>query len=240
MKTIAIMQPTYLPWLGYFDLFDTADEFVILDTVQFSYQSWQHRNRILLDGQLRWLTVPVRRKGRMSRRIDEIEIGESTSFPDDHIRLIEEAYQVAPHFEDLEFVAEHLRRPRATPRLIEVTLPLLLDAASLVGITTPVCRASDLSVSGRRSELLVRICEHLRASRYLTPVGAVDYLREDRALFDDAGIELVVQSFEHPTYRQLGGEFVAYASVVDLIAMEGKADTLARIRNGRHAPVSLG
>ena len=73
---IAIAQPTYLPWLGYFDLIDQVDKFVLLDTVQFEKQSWQQRNRLKTPDGLQWLTVPVKIKGRSTQTIREVEIAE--------------------------------------------------------------------------------------------------------------------------------------------------------------------
>jgi hypothetical protein len=73
---LAIAQPTYLPWLGYFGLLDQVDQFVILDTVQFEKQSWQQRNRIKTPTGLQWLTVPVTFRGRLGQRIVDVEIRE--------------------------------------------------------------------------------------------------------------------------------------------------------------------
>ena len=95
MSTAAIMQPAYLPWCGYFDLLDQADVFILLDTVQFSYQSWQHRNRIRTRDGLSWLTVPVRTKGRHGQSIVETELGASPSFPEGHLHSIELNYGAA-------------------------------------------------------------------------------------------------------------------------------------------------
>src|SRR3990167_8474438 len=86
--TIAIMQPTYLPWMGYFDLMDQCDVFVLLDSVQFERRSWQQRNRIKTPQGELWLTVPVLSKGRREQKICQVEIDRSRDFQQKHIRTI--------------------------------------------------------------------------------------------------------------------------------------------------------
>jgi len=85
---IAISQPTYLPWLGYFDLIDQVDVFVLLDSVQFEKQSWQQRNRIKTPTGLQWLTVPVEFRGRLGQRIMEVIIRDDPDLPKKHLRAI--------------------------------------------------------------------------------------------------------------------------------------------------------
>src|SRR5436190_12519578 len=95
---VAINQPTYLPWMGYFDLIDQVDLFVVLDGVQFEKQSWQQRNRIKVRGGLQWLVVPVHFRGRLGQLIKDVEIREC-DFWRDHIRAIELAYRKSPFFD---------------------------------------------------------------------------------------------------------------------------------------------
>ena len=76
MSKIAIMQPTFLPWVGYFDLIDQVDTFVFLNDVQFQKQTWQHRNKILTKNGLQWITVPVLTKGRFGQHLQEVSISD--------------------------------------------------------------------------------------------------------------------------------------------------------------------
>ena len=96
---IAISQPTYLPWIGYLDLIDQVETFVLLDNVQFERQSWQHRNRIKTPSGLHWLTVPVLFRGRFGQLINEVEIRD-IEFWRNHLRAIELNYRRAPFFAD--------------------------------------------------------------------------------------------------------------------------------------------
>src|SRR5438045_3331617 len=96
MTIAAIMQPTYLPWLGYFDLIDSVDTFILLDTVDFSYQSWQHRNQIRTGQGLQMLTIPV---ARATRHGPIVDVGVGGRFAATHGRGLEVAYRRAPMFE---------------------------------------------------------------------------------------------------------------------------------------------
>src|SRR5215471_17205476 len=133
---VAITQPTYLPWLGYFDLVDQVDTFVFLDTVQFEKQSWQQRNRIKTPTGLQWLTVPVVFRRRLDQRIAEVEIREP-EFWRDHLRAIELNYRRAPFFEHYFQVLGNLVRTQSTPlNLCQLTTALFRWFASDLGITT--------------------------------------------------------------------------------------------------------
>ena len=85
MTTIAIMQPTYLPWLGYFDLIDRSDILVFLDSVQFDKRSWQQRNRIKTPNGELMLTVPVLTKGKFDQKICDVMIDQSQNFEKKHL-----------------------------------------------------------------------------------------------------------------------------------------------------------
>ena len=232
---IAIAQPTYLPWLGYFDLLDQVDKFVLLDTVQFEKQSWQQRNRIKTPTGLLWLTVPVVFRGRLGQRIVDVEIREA-DFWHDHLRAVELNYRRAPFFDEYyPALSELLRRASSGLRLAELTITLFLWLAKTLGIKTPVARSSELAVDGKRTNLLAEICNLSGATTYVSPLGSADYLLNELTILSGRGVNAVFQHYEHPTYRQLFPPFHAHASVLDLLFNEGE-NALAIIRSGRRAP----
>jgi hypothetical protein len=222
-RTCVIFQPTYLPWAGYFDLIDSADEFILLDSVQFEKQSWQQRNRIRAFDGLEWLTVPVRIKGRFGQKINEVELSNPEFFRA-HLRAIELHYRRAPHFEryfgGLRAVIESASEAGS---LSVLNARLIAWLCAQLGVTTPVRLASEMQPEGRRSAMLIDLCGKAGASRYLSTAGAWEYLREDLQLFDDAGIELQLHDYRHPEYRQVYRPFLPYASVLDLLLNEGDA-----------------
>ena len=232
---IAISQPTYLPWLGYFDLIEQADQFVILDTVQFEKQSWQQRNRIKTAAGLQWLTVPVHFRGRLEQRIHEVQIRDS-SFKADHLRAIELAYRRAPYFGEYYPALEcHLGTAEEGSRLVDLNCGLMRWMLEALRIATPLYFASQIPVEGKRTELLASICRHLGASAYLSPVGAADYLLGEMEIMTRAGVDVSFQNYAHPEYRQLFPPFVPYASALDLLFNEGP-NSQEILRSGRREP----
>ncbi len=232
---IAIAQPTYLPWLGYFDLLDQVDKFVLLDTVQFEKQSWQQRNRIKTPTGLLWLTVPVVFRGRLGQRIVDVEIREA-DFWRDHVRAVELNYRRAPFFDEYyPALSELLRSASSGLRLAELNLGLLRWLTEALGIETPIVRSSELAVEGMRTHLLAEICILSGATTYVSPLGSADYLLKELSILTDRGVNVVFQHYEHPSYRQLFPPFQTHASALDLLFNEG-GNALAIIRSGRRPP----
>src|SRR5271167_3263222 len=134
---IAISQPAYLPWLGYLDLIDQVDTFVLLDNVQFEKQSWQQRNRIKTPAGLQWLTVPVMFRGRFGQLIRDVEIRDA-EFWRNHLRAIELNYRRSLFFD--RYFEELGSRLKYTPGglLAELNGRLLEWFMSVLGIQTRV------------------------------------------------------------------------------------------------------
>jgi len=233
---VAIAQPTYLPWLGYFDLIDQVDAFVILDSVQFEKQSWQQRNRIKTPAGLQWLTVPVEFRGRFGQLICEVEIRDR-QFWRKHLRAIELNYRRAPFFEKYFNEFSVKLECFAQSRLLDLNRRLIEWFMSLLGIRTPLLFASQLGLPGKRTELLANICSHMGASTYLSPIGSAVYLLQEIEMLETRSIQLLFQNYEHPQYRQLFPPFIPYASILDLVFNEGER-SMEIVRSGRGRPFS--
>jgi hypothetical protein len=230
--TAVIMQPSCLPWLGYFDLVDQAGTFVFLDNVQFEKQSWQQRNRVRGHGGLEWLTVPVLMKGRSGQVISEVEINRSVR-PDKFLRQVRQHYGRAPFFERYADGFEAVFTPAyEAGNLCEFNIALITWLCSCLSLATPMLRSSRLKAAGKRSGLLVEILREIGAARYLSPRGSSVYLEAERELFERQGISVAYQNFRHPEYRQVYKPFVPFASCIDLLFNEGER-SLGIIRSGR-------
>lgn len=229
-RTVAIMQPTYLPWLGYFDLMDQCDTVVLLDSVQFDRRSWQQRNRVKTPQGELWLTVPVLSKGRRENRICEVEIDRSRRFEERHIRTLEHFYARARFYHEyIDELTAILRKGHVY--LADLAIELICWLRKRLGIDGELVRSSTLGVEGRKVGLLVSVCQRVGAARYISPPGAKTYIEADN-LFPENGIELRYHSYQHPEYRQLCDGFIPQLSVVDLLLNEGDS-SLAIIRSGR-------
>ncbi len=228
---IAICQPTYLPWMGYFDLIDQVEAFVLLDDVQFEKQSWQQRNRIKTPRGLQWLTVPVIFRGRLGQFIKDVEVRD-INFWRNHCRAIELNYRRTRFF-DAYFEKLALRLVCSNTTLLAgLNIRLMEWFMSVLGIKTPLILSSNLAQTGRRTERLVNICKLLGAEQYVSPLGSAAYLLEEQDMMTDHGIDLVFQNYQHPEYGQQFPPFIPYASALDLLFNEGE-QSLEIIRSGR-------
>jgi hypothetical protein len=212
---VAIMQPTYLPWAGYFDLISSVDLFIFLDNVQFDRRSWQQRNRIKTADGVQWLTVPVYSKGLRHQLLKDVAIDYSTQFITKHQRTIRQSYQKAEFFSDqitnmnrlIEYDGEDLASYNT--RIIQQLM-------SWLEIETDIARASELNGSGNREHLLASLCADVQATEYVSPPGSRSYLQDSQA-FKKLGIQVSYFDFLHPVYPQLHGPFVSHLSIIDMM-----------------------
>lgn len=217
---VAAHQPSYLPWLGYFDKLAKADLFVIMDHLQFEAQNFQNRNRIKLNTGPAWVTVPLERGSQTDTILDK-KI-QNTSSPKEHWQrrtwlTIENNYRRAPYF---EMYAEELKDVYTRPweKLIDLDMHMLQLACKWLGIHRPIIRSSTLELEGQKTDMLIDMCRKVNADAYLTGSGgSQDYL--DAEKMGRHGIGVHWQQFEHPTYPQryahLG--FVPNLAFLDLL-----------------------
>lgn len=209
---VSIHQPAYLPWLGYLARIAASDVFVFLDTVQFEKNSFTNRNRVKTANGPVWLTVPVLQSGHTQKKLFEIEIDPNQPWRKKHLRSIEMSYSKAPCFKE--------RFPKlldlyndSEQYLADLCFKQLAFWLDELDIRTRIVRASDLPVTGTKSNLVLALCQHFGASQYISgPLGR-GYL--DEGAFAAASIELVYQEFQHPVYPQLHGPFLPAMAVVD-------------------------
>jgi hypothetical protein len=219
MTSVAIMQPTYMPWVGYFALMDSVDNFVLLDSVQFERRSWQQRNRIKTAAGELMLTVPVYKKGLRDQIIADVEINCDGNPLEKHARTIAAAYASAPFMASLG--GDLLGILRSGPaKLIELNLAVISWACDALGVSTPRLRSSELAARGRKADLLAEICAEVGATTYISPPGSRGYLEGSVAMAQrNVAVEYFI--YDCVPYRQLHGHFVPYLSVVDLILNHG-------------------
>lgn len=238
MTTVVIMQPTYMPWIGYLDLIDRADVFVLLDDVGYSHQSWQQRNRIKTSNGLAWLTVPVHRSGKSGQHLNEVMIA-NPRFWHKHLNSITSNYARAPYFTYHIGALKRLFQGTVPPsHLAALNISIIKEFAAWSGISTQFIRSSKLSIIGSRTERLISICRSLQAHTYLSPIGAFNYLAGDGGQFEKAGLKLRFQNYEHPSYTQCFPPFLPYASAIDLLLNEGNS-AADIIRKGRGEDLSI-
>jgi len=215
---VSIHQPNYLPWSGFFHKIALCDQFVFLDNVPFSKNSFQNRSRIKTDRGAHWLTVPVMTSHRLGQLTNLVKIANGPGWAQKHWRTLEHSYRHAPHF---DLVSTHIRDVYEADweYLVDVSVELISRVARMLGIKTPMIRASSLRIEGTQSELLASICQQLGASQYVSGPSGRSYL--DLQQFARKGILVSYHRFSPPTYTQLHGEFIPALSVIDLLANAG-------------------
>lgn len=215
---LVVLQPSYLPWLGFFDQYDWSDVFVLYDDVQYDKNGWRNRNRILTANGPVWLTVPVRLSGRDFPPILEVAVDNTQDWRRKHKLSLEQAYRKAPFFQAV-YPALSSVLDQEWERLIDLDIAMLRALLDLLGMQWKVLRSSELGVPGQKTERLIGLCRKLGATEYLTGDAARSYL--DEAAFRDLGVKVHWHGYVHPQYRQRGPEFVPYMSVVDLLFHHG-------------------
>jgi len=213
---VAVHQPQYLPWLGYFDKIDQADIFVILDNVQYKKNEYQNRNRIKTAQGWQWITVPV--KYRFPEKIIEVAINNEVDWRRKHHTALLSNYNRSAYFKDYRSFFEDLYQ-RDWILLANLNTYIIEYIIKQIKIATKIVKASDLELSSDPTQRLIDICKGLGADTYLAGAGGREYMDVDS--FEKSGIKVVFQEFQHPVYEQLYGKFESYMSVVDLLFNHG-------------------
>lgn len=217
MKCV-IIQPSYIPWRGYFDLLQRADVAVFYDDVQYDKHGWRNRNRIKTPAGTKWLTIPVRSKGNVSRHIpiNEIRFSEP-GWPERHRSTVERAYSRAPFFDRALLDQLYGGVP---DKLADFTIATTMLIARRLGITTTrFIRSSELEAAGSSTVRLIAILRQLGADHYISGPSARAYI--DPARFEEAGIRLEYIEYDYPEYPQLYPPFDGLVSILDLLFMTG-------------------
>lgn len=213
---IAIHQPNFIPWIGYFYKIIKSDVFVFIDQVQFIKGSNCNRTRIKSNlGKELLVTVPVKKSKGSYQSYNEIEVDYNQKWVNKFLNLLKEHYKKSPFFENyFSFFASILNARYSNLAVLNINL--IKAICNDLGIKTPLYTASELPIDfGKKNELNLQIAKYYRANIYLSGEGAKKY--NDEALFAHNGIVLEYMNFTCPAYPQLGENFVPNLAIVDLL-----------------------
>lgn len=213
------MQPTFLPWLGYFSLIQNTDTFVFLDNVQFEARSWQQRNRIVVNNNVSWLTIPVSLPFGRSTRLDQALINTEHFSGLKICKTITQSYGKKKGF---DFIVNDIFKIILDPprNISSLNIKLINEICRALRIKTQLILSSEINVTGKKEDLLLDICRNLNATTYVSTPGSAVYLDGYKG-FSDSGINLEYQKFDHPFYSQGKFEFISHLSVIDVICNIG-------------------
>ena len=220
-ENVVILQPSYIPWRGYFDQIQRADLFIFYDDVQYDKHGWRNRNQIKTIQGKKWLTMPVHHKGAThGLLIKDVEIDWSKPWASDHWKALQYAYAKAPFFNSMAQMLEPFYQ-RQDQYLANFTIDLTIAVARQMGINkTHFIRSSELSgISGEKTDRLVQILTQVGATHYISGPSAAEYLEEEK--LTAAGITLEFIKYDYPEYEQLFPPYDPFVSILDLLFMTG-------------------
>lgn len=215
MRTIAVMQPYFLPYIGYYQLMSAVDRFVVFDDVNYINRGWVNRNRLLLNGVAHTFTVPLRGASQ-NKMICEIELADDDSWRDKLLRTISHTYAKAPCYANVYGLMEGIIRYPAC-RLDEFLLNSLRKVASYFALGTEIVDSSRVygNTQLRGQARILDICRQERAECYVNAIGGQDLY--EYARFSEQGIQLKFLRSRPLSYTQGGAEFVPSLSILDVM-----------------------
>ncbi len=229
MTIVAIHQPGYLPWLGFFKKMMNSEIFVFLDHVQYERKCTQNRNKIRTSDGSMWLTVPV--LSHQDSKINEVKIDETKHWSLKHKKSIILNYSKAPFFDEHKDFLEHLYGT-TYDRLLDLNLEIIKYVMKVLEIKTKTFLSSELNVEGKGSEMVLNICKAMKCDLYISgTLWARNHLHVED--FKKNGMMVQFENFNHPVYRQKFEPFIPNMSIIDLLFNEGKnaKDILRNVNN---------
>jgi hypothetical protein len=217
--SLAVLQPSYLPWPGYFNQISRVNTFVFLDDVQYDKNGWRNRNRILFNDNLLWLTIPIYQKNKFGQLLKEVKINYEINWMVKHLNTIKHAYGKCAYFDDFYPPLEKIILKK-TENLVDLNIEIILLICNFFSIECNFHKSSELHVGGDKNSKLVGICKKLGCKTYLTGNSAVNYINLD--CFKNNSINVVWQDFNMQIYPKedlFKGNFL---SVISLIFKYGR------------------
>ena len=219
---VVILQPSYIPWRGYFDQIRRADLFVFYDDVQYDKHGWRNRNQIKTPQGKRWLTIPVHSAGVVQGLlIKDVKIDWSKRWAKTHLKSLQISYSKAPYFKKYIPLLESIY-DRHDVCIADFTVEVTIRLARELGIQhTRFVRSSELTgIDGKKTNRLIQVLKKVGATRYISGPSARSYIEPD--LFSNAGIGLEFMEYQYPEYPQLYPPFDQYITILDLLFMTGE------------------
>ncbi|MEK6859092.1 MAG: WbqC family protein [Nanoarchaeota archaeon] len=224
---VAIHQPNFLPYLGFFDKCDYADVVILYDSAQFSKNDFQNRNRLRKSVGWRWITIPVSYKFKDS--IAKVRFA-SNRWQCEHLAIIEQNYNRATHYK--KYISSLMRLYNASgDSLANFNMSLIKFFFDELGIKKKIILSSELGISSSSTQALVDMCKKVGATEYVSGVDGRNYL--DLKLFKKENFKVAFQEYQHPIYNQCYSGFEPHMSILDLLFNKGP-NSLNIIRSGRN------
>lgn len=226
--TIAIMQPYFLPYIGYLQLMDAVDTFILYDDVAFINRGWINRNRLLINGQEHLFTVPLR-DASQNKRINDVHLADDPKWRSKLLKTIEQGYRKAPNYATVMPLTEKIVN-FATDSIADLCGNSLVELNQFLGIDTRLVPSSTVYTNSelKAQERIIDICRQENATRYINPIGGQELY--NKAAFAEQGMTLnFMQSNATPYPQQKQPDFMPWLSVLDVLMNNDVAETRAML-----------
>jgi hypothetical protein len=219
---LAISQPTFLPWIGYFALLKKVENFIFLDHVQFEKRSWQQRNYIQLNGQPHLITIPVKTKARFKQKISDVEIcdyKEIVKIKNKIFLSYKKARYFNDYYENISNIFDNNKN-----FLLNLNIELIKFFTKELKINVNFTLSSFYEVKSNKEDLIFDLCKKINCEEYVTTIGAKKYLGKFKNI---PGTDIKISYFEFIDikYFQNNDKFIPKLSILDLLFNEGKNST---------------
>jgi hypothetical protein len=227
---IAIMQPYFFPYIGYFQLISAVEEFIIYDNIQYTKKGWINRNRILINNKDEYITLPIKKDS------DYLNVNQrflSNNWAQDRIKLlnkINESYRKAQYFEKVYPIIEKCINFE-DPNLFNFIYNSLQEILLYLKISTKITRSSliDINHNLKSEEKVLEICKKKNASIYINPIGGIELY--SKTYFESNGIKLDFQKSNEIKYNQFKNIFVPSLSIIDVIMFNSIEEIKIHLNN---------
>jgi hypothetical protein len=214
-----IHQPNYIPWLGFFHKLLLSDIYVVFDDVQFPRgKDYANRNQIKTNNGKTWLTVPVIGKSDL-KPWNQIKINQN-NWRRKHLASIESFYKKTPYFDKYYPQLKEIYL-KDQERLMDLNLDLIKYLSERLNKELRIVLSSDIKTNKSGLDKILHILKELNTTGYISGDGSGSRRYVDENLFEESGIKLIWQNYNHPKYKQQFGEFLPYMSIIDLLFNEG-------------------
>lgn len=219
---IGIMQPYFLPYIGYWQLLNAVDRYVIYDDVNFIKGGWINRNRILLNGEPKYINIPMVGASAY-KKINEIRVNEDHHMIEKNLKMIDAAYRKAPYYKTILPMLQEIFKCEEENLAGFITMSIKL-VCNYLGINTEIVISSELKKDNelRGQDQVISICQMLGGEEYYNAIGGQALY--SYAEFRKAGIKLSFLKSNEIIYRQFDNEFCANLSVLDILMFNSKEE----------------
>lgn len=230
MNKVGIMQPYFFPYIGYFQLLNHVDQFVIYDNIKYTKKGWINRNRILVNGEAQYISIPLKKDSdflNVNQRFlsDDFNVEKNKI-----LNKIKGAYRKAPQFNSVLPLIEDIFNFNDN-NLFNYIFNSIKSITAFLDIKTQLIISSTLDLNSelyKSEEKVIEICKELNATDYINPIGGVELY--DKKRFEKEGINLNFIRTEGVEYNQFGNDFIPHLSIIDVL-MFNELDTVKYMIN---------